>query len=162
MNKKSLIIFILFFFSFCLLYAEKIEGYKPPPFSYRLLCSYIVLTPLSILPFLFSFLYFKIIDKDANKIKMQKLFIIMFATLTVSCLFSASDAYNDEGWSPITSAILLPFYIPITIPILGKKLKLWIRIILGISIFITLLVLIGYIELPYYDLMAQTNLPISW
>ncbi len=162
MNKKRLIVFTLFIFASFLLHAEKIAGYIPPSFSYRLLCSYVVLTPISILTFYLLFLYFKFIDKDANKIKMLKLFAAMLTPLTLSCLFAASDAYNDEGWSPITEAILLPFYIPFAIPILGNKFKLWIRIIIGICLFIALLVLIGYIELPYHDLMAKTNLPTSW
>ncbi len=162
MNRKSIIVFVLFFFTFCLLHAEKIQGYVPPPFSYRLLCSIIVLTPLSIFTFLILFFYFKFIDKDANKIKMLKLFVAMLTPLTLACLLSASDAYNDEGWSPISEAILLPFYVPFAIPILGKRLKLWLRIIIGICLFITLFILLGYMELPYHDFMAKTNLPTSW
>ncbi len=160
--KKVIVLFILIFLFIGFCYAKRMEGYVPPPFSYRLLCSFIVLTPFAILTLALSYLYFKLVDKLVGKIIFLKLFVAMIFTLIICCLLAASDSYNDEGTNPVSMAILLTIYIPFVIPILGKKLKLWVRTMIGIGFLIILVFVIGYLEVPFHDLLLKTNLPTTW
>jgi hypothetical protein len=159
---KTLIVCALTLLFVVAAYAEKKEGYVPPPFSYRLLCSFNVLMPFAVFTLIFCCLYFKIVDKSIGKIKFAKLFIAMLIPLVLSCYMAAGDEINDEGWNPASMALLIPVYVPFVIPVLGEKLTRLYRILIGICLFILLTIAIGYSELPVQDFLAKTTIPCTW
>ena len=159
--KKNLLIFI-FIICCTLLFAKKGLGFVPPPYSYRVFCSIITLGPIAILLFVLSYLYIKIADRNVTNQNLYKLIIFIVCNLLLCCFIAALDGLNDECWNPAATAVLLPLFILFVIPILSKKWKITIRIVVGIILFVFSSVIIRYVAIFWQNYAECIGLPSTW